>query len=57
MPRRDEDGRRSLGPFTWKVEREDNHGDRSTTTTLSITRVTRWTSRLSVTRSWRDDDA
>lgn len=52
IPRRDEDGWRALGPFHWKVEREDNHGDRSTTTRLHLTFVARWTLAIEFTRGW-----
>jgi hypothetical protein len=52
IPRRDADGWRDLGPLTWKVEREDSHGDRSTTTTLHITWTARWSFRVGLTRPW-----
>lgn len=55
IPRRDADGWRDLGPFTWKVECEDNHGDQSTTTMLTLTMVTRWTLNVNLTRSWKPE--
>jgi predicted chitinase len=56
MPRRNEEGWRYLGPLAWKVTRRDNYGDRSTTTTVEVTWITRWTTDLSLTRPWADDD-
>lgn len=54
IPRRSEEGWRDLGPFTWKVERQDNHGDRSTTTTVTLTFIAHWTCSVRLTRDWRD---
>jgi hypothetical protein len=53
IPRRNEDGWRDVGPFTWKVEREDNHGDRSTTTRFKFTWTARWGVEVKFTRPWR----
>lgn len=56
IPRRNEEGWRLLGPFTWKVEREDHHGDQSTTTTLTLILVAHWTLKIGFTRHWKDDE-
>ena len=53
IPRRDEDGWRDIGPLSWKVARADNHGDRSTTTSLTVAVTGRLGVALSVTRPWR----
>lgn len=55
LPRRNEEGWRDLGPLTWKVEREDNYGDRSTTTRLSITWTARWSLDVEFTRPWKGE--
>lgn len=52
IPRRDEEGWRDLGPLTGKVEREDNHGDRSTTTRLKLIWTARWSFDIEFTRPW-----
>jgi hypothetical protein len=54
MPRRNEQGWRDLGPLTWKVEREDNHGDCSTSTRISLTWTRRWSFDMEFTRPWKD---
>lgn len=54
IPRRSREGWYDLGPFTWKVERQDNHGDRSTTTTMTLTFIAHWTVSWQITRSWID---
>lgn len=56
MLRRDEEGWRDLGPFTWKIERRDNHGDRSTTTEIHVTFVAHWSVDIDITRPWRASD-
>jgi hypothetical protein len=56
IPKRDEEGWREFGPWTWKIEREDHYGDRSTTTRLTLTWVARWTLRVGVTRSWVEEE-
>lgn len=51
---RDKEGDLWVGPFLWRrVEREQNHGDCSTTTRLRLTLVRRWTLRIEFVRSWR----
>lgn len=54
--RRNAEGWRDLGPLTWKVEREDYHGDRSTTTTIRVMWTARWSVRFEINRPWKDDD-
>lgn len=52
---RDEDGDRWLGPLMWSpARRQDNPGDRSTTTMLSLWFVGRWHMIVEFTRSWPD---
>ena len=51
--RRDSEGWRDAGPFTWKIEREDNRGDRSTTTRLTLTFTAHWNLTMKLTRDWR----
>lgn len=55
IPRRDADGWCDLGPVSWKVHREDNHGDRSTTTTLKLTWAARGSVTLELNRPWRGE--
>lgn len=56
IPRRDEEGWRELGPLVWKVERWDNHGDRSTSTTLNLTFTARWSLDIRFTRDWKVEE-
>ncbi len=56
MPRRDEEGWRYLWRWHWKVERIDNHGDRSTTTILKFTWEGRWSTGIEFTRGWKEDE-
>jgi hypothetical protein len=56
IPRRDPEGWRDLGPLTWRVERQDNHGDRSTTTSLDLTFVAHWSLKVQFTRDWKSDE-
>ncbi len=56
IPRRDSEGWREAGLFMWKVEREDNHGDRSTTTRFTLTFIAHWTLTMKLTRDWKEWD-
>lgn len=56
MLRRDAEGWRELGPFIWRIERQDNYGDRSTTTSLRFVFIAHWSLDLEFTRGWREDD-
>lgn len=52
--RRDAAGWRNLGPLTFKIEREDNHGDWSTTTIIKVVWITHWHTDIRFTRGWKD---
>jgi hypothetical protein len=57
LPRRNQEGWRYIGQFHFKVSRQDNFGDQSTTTTLEMINSKRnWSLDLMFTRGWKYDE-